>query len=138
MQCPDCGYDADDAAIFCPQCRFQFRDSNHEPAVDTAPFIDPPERGIVADESIFEEPVRGLPARELRLAEVQLLTPAILVVLTISLVTYTVVSTVPFIPLTLAGLTFGVTGILCLACGIAAGMVFFYLSRRSLAGFRYR
>jgi hypothetical protein len=138
MQCPDCGYEADDAAVFCPQCRFQFRESENEPAMDAPPIIDLPERGIVDDESIFEEPMRGLPAREFRLAEIQLIQPAVLVVLIISLVTYTVISAVPFIPITIAGLNFGVSGIVSLACGLVAGMIFFLLLRRSLARFRYR
>jgi hypothetical protein len=51
---------------------------------------------------------------------------------------YSVISTVPFIPVTLAGLNFGVTGIVSLACGIVAGIVFFFLIKRSLVKFRYR
>jgi hypothetical protein len=64
--------------------------------------------------------------------------PAVLVVLVIALVTYTLIGTIPFIPLTIAGLNFGITGILCLTCGILAGIVFFFFSRRSLVKFRYR
>jgi hypothetical protein len=143
MICPDCGYDADNASVFCPQCRFRFRDIIEEPdpAVDT--IIDLPERGIVADESVFvesqpEERSHAFSDRELRQMEVQLLQPAVLVVLIIALVSYSVLSAVPFVPLTIAGLEIGVTGILCLACGIFAGLVFFVITRRSLRKFRYR
>jgi hypothetical protein len=138
MQCPDCGYEADDAAVFCPQCRFQFRDIAEEPPETGDTVMDVPEREEIPDDSIFEEAQKGFSYKELRLLEVQLVQPAILVVLIISLFTYTVISTVPFIPITIAGLSFGVTGIICLACGLAAGMVYFILARWSLKKFRYR
>jgi hypothetical protein len=64
--------------------------------------------------------------------EVQLITPAILIVLLVSLVTYTVVAAIPFIPITIAGMSFGVTGIVCLACGLVAGMLFIVIARCSL------
>jgi hypothetical protein len=147
MQCPDCGYEADDAAVFCPQCRFQFRNGAEEPAfrddinepappVDTV--MDLPERGFIDDDTIFEEEQKAFSSKELRLLEVQLIQPAILIVLTISLVIYTVIANIPFIPLTVAGISFGVTGIICLAAGLVAGGVFFFIVRRSLWRFRYR
>ena len=136
MHCPGCGYEADDEAVFCPQCRFRFRDIAAAPG-DT--FEDLPGRGVVApDDGIFEERQNTFTAKELRQLEVQLMQPAVLVVLIASLFTYTVISTVPFVPIAIAGLNFGVTGLLCLACGLSAGMVFFFLSSKSLAKFRYR
>ena len=142
MRCPDCGYETDNAAVFCPQCRYRFRDTIEEPAYNDT-IIDMPERGIVADESVFEEsqPEERLHAfsdKELRQLEVQLLQPSVLVVLIIALVSYTILSAVPFIPLTIARLDIGVTGIIALACGIVAGMVFFFITRRSLRKFRYQ
>jgi hypothetical protein len=138
MQCPDCGYDADDAAVFCPQCRFRFRNEEDGPAVATETTADMANHGFDADESIFETPPGGFSEKELRQLEVQLIQPTVLIVLIISLGMYTVISTVPFIPLTIAGLNFGITGILCLACGVLAGILFFVLSRQSLAKFRCR
>jgi hypothetical protein len=138
MQCPDCGYEADDAAVFCPQCRFQFREGTGGPAIATDTVIGLPGRGVVVDESIFEDPQKGFSEKELRLLEVQLIQPAVLVVLLISLFSYTVISTVPFIPVTIAGLSLGMTGVICLACGLVAGTVFFVIARRSLVKFRYR
>jgi hypothetical protein len=70
--------------------------------------------------------------------EVQLLQPAILVVLIISLFTCMVISTIPCVPIIIAGLIFGVTVIISLACGLVAGTRFFVLARRSLRKFRYR
>ena len=143
MQCPDCGYKADAAAIFCPQCRFQFRDINEEPVQAADTIIDHPERGVIADDSILEVPPteerdKAFTAKELRQLEVQLLQPAVLVVLIIALVSYTVLSAVPFIPLTIAGLIIGLTGIICLACGLFFGMIFYFLMWRSLVKFRSR
>lgn len=143
MQCPDCGYGVDDAAIFCPQCRFQFRDILEEPAWAADTVIDLPERGVIAEQTIPEESrpqeqKKAFTARELRMLEVHLLQPASVIVLTISLVTYTVISAVPFVPVIIAGLHFGITGIICLACGLACGIVFFLGVRGSLVRFRYQ
>lgn len=144
MRCPDCGYEADNAAIFCPQCRFQFRDIIEEPAPAGDTIIDLPERGIIADESIYEEPrpeeerPKMFTDKELRQMDVQLMQPAVLIVLIVALFSYTVLYTVPFIPVSIAGLSFGITGIICLTCGVVAGIVFSFLARKSLAKFRYR
>jgi hypothetical protein len=142
MQCPDCGYEADEASIFCPQCRFQFRDIIEVPAQTGDTFIDLPERGTIADDDIFEEPSpagtqTAFTAKEIRQMEVQLIQPAILIVLIISLVVYSLIGSIPFIPVTIAGLDFGIAGIICLACGLFSGIVFFFLVRRSLVKFRY-
>jgi hypothetical protein len=141
MQCPGCGYEADEASIFCPQCRFQFRDVIEMPTSTGDTFIDLPERGTIADDDIFEEPSpagtqTAFTAKEIRQMEVQLMQPAILIVLLISLVTYSVIAAIPFVPVTIAGLDFGITGIICLACGLFSGTVFYIISRRSLVKFR--
>jgi hypothetical protein len=138
MQCPDCGYEVEDTAVFCPQCRFQFRETDDTPVFPETTVPDTPVHGVEIDGSIFEQTPTGFSDKELRMLGVQMMAPAVLVVLIISLFTYTVISTVPFSPITLAGLSFGVTGIICLACGLLAGIVFFVLARRSLAKFRYR
>jgi hypothetical protein len=49
-----------------------------------------------------------------------------------------VISTIPCVPIIIAGLIFGVTVIISLACGLVAGTRFFVLARRSLRKFRYR
>ncbi len=138
MQCPDCGYEVDASAVFCPQCRFQFRDSADETAAASDTVMDVRERGVISDDSIFEETSSGFPDKELMQLEVQLLAPAVLVVLIISLFTYTVIPAIPFTPVTVAGLKFEVPGIVCLTCGLVAGMVFFIIVRRSFRKFRYQ
>ncbi len=141
MQCPDCGYEAEDDVIFCPQCRFRFRDATGElvPEADTGTGL--PGRSIIEEECLFEAPrsevrQRTFTGKELRQMEVQLLQPAVLVVLIICLVSYTVLSAVPFIPVTIAGISFGITGIVCLAPGLVAGFIFFILARVWFKKFR--
>jgi hypothetical protein len=143
MQCPDCGYNADESAVFCPQCRFQFRDIIEEPDQAADSITGLPERGVISDETVLEKTIpdkrkTGFSDRELLQLEVQLLQPAVLVVLIIALVTYTILSAIPFVPVTIAGLNFSIIGILCLACGFIFGIVFFFIARRSLVHFRYQ
>lgn len=142
MYCPDCGYETDDAVIFCPQCRFQFREAPGEP-VPPDKGTGLPGRSITEEESLFEVPrseagLKAFTGKELRQMEVQLLQPAVLVVLVIALSSYTVLSAVPFIPVTIAGISLGVTGIVCLVSGLVAGIIFFFLARVWLRKFRYR
>jgi hypothetical protein len=143
MQCPDCGYEADDTAIFCPQCRFQFReaaDSLQESDTGTQEDTIPPaDTGMAPpqpDESLFDEDPGTFSKKEQKQLQVQLLQPAFLLVLIVSLLTYTVISGIPFVPVTFAGLDFGVSGLICLAAGVLAGTVFFFLVCRSLTRFR--
>ncbi len=137
MECPDCGYQVDDAAVFCPNCRFRFRDSMD--AGDESGTLIP---DTTAQEEVFENFVAGIPRRfsvkELRMLEVPLLQTAVLVLLVISLFLYTLIGAIPFTPVTVAGISVGVTGVICLAGGLVAGLLFFFLARRSLAKFRYR
>jgi len=149
MQCPDCGHEADDASVFCPHCRHQFRGIIEEelpyPA-DT--FIDLPERGIITDERVLEDdlpPERGSKAAEQRFSEKEiiqleagLLQSSLLVVLIVALVSYSFLSAVPFIPLTWDGISFSITGIVCLAAGLFSGLVFFFLARYVFRSFRFR
>jgi hypothetical protein len=138
MQCPDCGYEVDATAVFCPQCRFQFRDIADEPAVAGDTVMDVRERGVISDDCFFEETPKAFSDKELRQLEVQLIAPTTLVVLIISLFMYTVISTIPFTPIIIDGLNFGVNGIVCLTCGLVAGMIFFVIAKRSLRKFRCR
>jgi hypothetical protein len=137
MQCPDCGYEVDDTVVFCPRCRYQFRKTDTAPAAGAAG-THPPLHDTEIDDTFFEESRNGFSDKEIRLLEVQLLQPAVLVVVIIALFTYSLVLNVPFIPVTIAGLSFGVTGIVCLTCGLLAGFAFYYLELRSLVRFRYR
>jgi hypothetical protein len=129
MQCPDCGYEADDEVVFCPHCRFQFRESSETTVVPDTTHPDTPMYYGENYGNRFEETQRMFPDKEIRLLEVQLMQPALLVVLIISLFTYSLFSTIPFIPLTVAGLSFAMNGILSLTCGLFAGAIFFYLAR---------
>jgi len=149
MQCPDCGYAVDEAAVFCPRCRYQFRDVvEEEPLYPADTVIDLPERGIILDESVIDEdPVprqdsppaeQRLSGRELVQLEVQLLQPSALVVLIVALAAYSLLAAVPFIPVTWNGITFGITGLICLAAGLFSGVIFLVLARYWIRSYRYR
>lgn len=137
-QCPACGNDVDEAAVFCPQCRFRFRETGESPAVPGPAVRETPAQIHESHELRVREPHKRFSAKELRKLDVQLMQPAFLVVLIISLFTYSVISTVPFIPIPFSGLNLGVTGIISLTCGLLAGIVFLFLSRSSLSKFRYQ
>jgi hypothetical protein len=77
MQCPDCGYDVDDAAVFCPQCRYHFQETDEAPVVPDTTIPDTPVRYGEIDESIFEERQKTLSDKELRMLKIQLLQPAV-------------------------------------------------------------
>ncbi len=141
MQCPYCGYEVDDDAVFCPQCRFQFREVAEEQGDARDRFIKISKRGVTIDESLFEETKKtrkGFSEKELRELRVQLITPAVLVILMVSLFVYTVISSISLPLVTVAGFTFGLTGIICLSCGLLAGIIFFAVTQWSLRNFRYR
>ncbi len=134
MECPACGYQADDAAVFCPNCRYQFREDTGEepePVPDTS-----------AQEEVFENFVAEIPrkfsGKELRMMGVMLQQSAIIVVFIIAIFTYLIIGQVPFVSVSLGSLTLGMAGLISLAAGLAAGIIFFLSSRRSLARFRYR
>ncbi|HSA37834.1 MAG TPA: zinc ribbon domain-containing protein [Methanoregula sp.] len=137
MYCPNCGYKVDNEVVFCPQCRFQFRETD---SVAPAGNIVSDESGYreFVDEGINEVRLKGFSDKELRELKVQLLQPTFLIILIISLIIYSVISTVPLIPLSIAGLTFRVNGIVSLSCGLVGGMLFLIIAQRSLKKFRYR
>jgi|WetSurMetagenome_2_1015567.scaffolds.fasta_scaffold16377_2 hypothetical protein len=56
MHCPDCGYEADDLAVFCPQCRHHFPEN-----VKSDP------REIPAGDLLFEGEAAGFSAKKIRM-----------------------------------------------------------------------
>lgn len=137
MQCPDCGYHTDDAAVFCPNCRFQFRESAGYRDEAEAPVPD-----ATLKRPVFQNFIADLPKRfskkEIRLMEVHIFQTAVLVVLVVSLFLYSVFGTVEVIPFIVADLNISMTGAICLAGGLITGLIFFFLAKRSLARFRFR
>ena len=125
MQCPNCGYDADDEAFFCPQCRFQFRDSE-----GTRPII------LCQEDDLFEDKPETFSKKELKQLEIQLFQPALLLALLVSLGSYIIISPLPLVPVTLSGLNIPLAGPASLLTGLAAGILFFLLTRWSVQKFR--
>ena len=55
MHCPDCGYEVDDLAVFCPQCRHHFESGEPGPLE------------IRAGDPLFEEEATGFSAKKIRM-----------------------------------------------------------------------
>ena len=125
MQCPDCGYEVDDAVVFCPRCRFQFREAQDSDGL-----------AIQAEDPLFEATPTGFSGKELRQLEVQLLTPALFLTLVISAGLYLLISPLQMFTLQLFGMSIALGASLSFLIGIAAGLLFFFLARRSLRKFR--
>lgn len=151
MQCPDCGYMADDAAVFCPRCRFQFREAFGGPVFPeeedvpgpTEPFFDLPERRMIEDDPVpadtgsnERKAAEAFTEKERRFLAASLLQTSVLVVLIGAGVTWTAIAEVPFVSVTAYGLSFGIAGILSLCAGLFAGVLFFLIARRQLGTFR--
>jgi hypothetical protein len=91
-----------------------------------------------ADRHIPAEGGQRFSDRELTMLGVQLIQPAVLVVLITVLFVYAIIGTLPLVPQPPAGVNVWVTGILCLAAGLVAGALFFFLAKRTLANSRFR
>jgi len=127
MHCPDCGYEADDRALFCPQCRHHFIE-NDEPA--------PGE--ILAGDPLFEEEPTGFSPKELRHLEVELLQPSLFLALIVSAGLFFLVAQLQSLSISMAGLSIAPGAGIALLTGLAAGLLFYYSARHSLRKFRSR
>jgi hypothetical protein len=125
MQCPDCGYEVDDAVVFCPRCRYQFREVQDSGCQE-----------IQMEDPLFEDEITGFSKKELRKLEVQLLQPALFLVVVVSAGLYLLVSPLQLFTLQLSGLSIAVGAGLSFLIGIAAGLLFFFLACKSLRKFR--
>jgi hypothetical protein len=125
MQCPDCGYEVDDAVVFCPQCRYQFREAQESGCQE-----------IQTEDPLFEDKPTGFSEKELRQLEVQLLQPALFLVVVVSAGLYLLISPLQLFTIYLSGLSIALGAGLSFLIGIAAGLLFFFLARQSIRKFR--
>ena len=124
MHCPDCGYEVDDRAVFCPQCRHHFESGEPDP------------QEILAGDPLFEEEPSGFTPKELRHLEVELLQPSLFLVLIVSAGLYFLVAPLRALSISTAGLSIAPGAGIALLIGIAAGLVFYYFERHALRKFR--
>jgi hypothetical protein len=125
MQCPDCGYEVDDEVVFCPQCRYQFREAQDNNCME-----------IQTEDPLFEDKPTGFTEKELKGLEVQLLQPALFLVIVISAGLYLLIVPLQMVTIQMSGLSIALGAGLSFLIGIAAGLLFFFLARKSLRKFR--
>lgn len=124
MQCPNCAYDVDDDANFCPQCRYWFRDESET-------------EELQQDDDLFEEKPDIFTKKELKQLEIQLYQPTFLLILLISLGFYIVISPLSLFSITVSGIHIATAGGISVLIGLVTGLLFFCLTRRSLRKSRF-
>jgi hypothetical protein len=124
MHCPDCGYEVDDLAVFCPQCRHHFESGEPGP------------QEILAGDPLFEEEATGFSAKELRHLEIELLQPSLFLALAISAGLYFLVPPLQLITFSMAGMSIAPGAGIAIIIGLGAGLIFFYNERHALRKFR--
>jgi hypothetical protein len=120
MQCPTCGYESiAEEAVFCPQCRHQFREPEYEVIFDSPPYPVPEQRGSrKADGDVFTK-------KEIRLMQVQLLQPAILVMLSLAAALYLSSGRIPELSIMVSTVEVRYGGLLCLFTGAVVAWIFY-------------
>jgi hypothetical protein len=120
MQCPTCGYESiAGEAVFCPQCRHQFREPEYELIFDSPPHPVPEQRGSrKADGDIFTK-------KEIRQMQVQLLQPAILVMLSLAAALYLSIGRISELSVTVSSLEIRYGGLLSLVTGAIFAWIFY-------------
>jgi hypothetical protein len=132
MECPECGYDVEDGANFCPQCRHAFRETG--PAFGSLvpdPAVDSPVHAPGNDEI-----PEGFSGKELRYLKVQLLQPSLFVVAGVAITGYLTVPQVQNYSFEAFGHSFPSGGAMCVLAGIVVGGIFYWGMSARLAKFR--
>lgn len=122
MQCPFCGSDglAGDV-VFCPHCRYQFR------PVDPVAGEESRDSGVLPVQDYCGAPPGPEPEGEARIPEVLLIQPAILFMIFIAVVVYTVIGSLPAFGVRIAGSVVNMAGLVCLLTGAISAWAFYRL-----------
>jgi hypothetical protein len=120
MECPACGYDGiAEEALFCPHCRHKFQELEFDEMFESPPVYEPeqPEEHGVSGDLFVENQVRQI--------QVQLLQPAILVMLSTAAVLYLASGRIADLAVTVAAYEIRYGGFLCLLAGAIVGWIFY-------------
>ncbi len=121
MECPECGYDAEDAANFCPQCRHEFK----EPDVE---FESLPSATGTEEPSSLATPEKNpelFSRKELQHLRVHLLQPSMLMTAGVAITGDVTVPQVRDVSFNALGQTYPAGGALCVIAGIVIGALFY-------------
>jgi hypothetical protein len=120
MQCPTCGYEGiAEEACFCPNCRYQFRVPENDVVFDSSP----------PDGMDYYSPRARdsgkLTKKEIRILEIQLLQPAFLLMLALTVVFYTASSRIAELSFMVSSTEIRYGGFLCFgAAAVIAWIVY--------------
>jgi hypothetical protein len=126
MQCPACGYEgiAEDV-VFCPHCRYQFREVGEDIYFEDLPSPAYPARHECAMTD------QKLSKKEIQLAKIQLLQPVVILILVIAGALYLSSPRVGQLSIMVSTLEIFYGSILCLVTGaVIAGIFYLVVAHR--------
>lgn len=123
MQCPICGYEGiAEEACFCPHCRYQFLEPDSE--IFESPPHYPPQRWAGTT-----TPADGrFSKKEIHQLEVQLLQPAIILMLTFAVVFYIAIGRMPELAVRVSSVEIPYGGIISLLVGAIIAWIFYRIT----------
>lgn len=133
MECPECGFDVDGSANFCPMCRHRFQESLVD---DPLPAGEQEQAAETTAEPLPDEELEKFSGKELQYLKVQLIQPSMIMVAAVALTGYLSVPQVQILSFTFRDSSFPVGGAVCLLAGIVVGGLFYGIMAARLKRFR--
>jgi hypothetical protein len=120
MQCPACGYDGiAEEASFCPNCRHPFRETESDVIFESPPQYLPEPRPA------RKSPKEKLTRKEMLQFEVQLLQPAVILMLALAAVFYLSSGRIAELSVSVLSSEIRYGGVLCLIAGAVIAWIFY-------------
>jgi hypothetical protein len=139
MECPECGYDVEEGANFCPQCRHRFPEPEPEPDILAGmPVGEVPVLPAYGSED-FSEPATDeerFSGKELQFLKIQLIQPAMLLVAGVALAGYVTVPQLQTVTFAYRNIAVPAGGAICLFAGLIVGGIFYWGMSARLKGFK--
>ena len=135
MECPQCGYDVDGSANFCPRCRHRFQES-----LDIEDWPPVPEHGQSVEKSASEpspdQDPEKFSGKELQYLKVQLIQPSLLVIGGVAIAGYVSFPQLQTITVAFRETAVPAGGAICLFAGLVIGGIFYWGMSARLVRFR--
>jgi len=139
MECPECGYDVDGSANFCPRCRHRFRDPEPEPDILADPMApgDAPVLPAYGSEDFIEPvPEERFSGKEIQFLKIQLIQPAMLLVAGVAIAGYVSLPQLQAMTFAYRDISVPAGGAVCLVAGIVVGAIFYWGMSARLGRYR--
>lgn len=122
MQCPACGYETvPEEAVFCPHCRHRFQEPELDVSFRTPRFKPKPVPYHCRDDD-------RLSGREIRKIQIQLLQPAVLVMIALAAGLYLAVGRIQDLTFSSSFFEIRYGGLLCLVTGALLAWIFYRIA----------